>query len=153
MDSLWRVQRELKRNGAAVGIARDVRAPAGNMANDVERVGGLLSDAEWAVVTRAAEEAPSVIVRNLVAAGEGWLREERRTRIANDHTMDEDQWLARSHGLIFEFTTADRKLVHVACRIWTFVSRRVSLASVTVLDSGLRRTNSRAAEPGDYAPR
>ena len=107
MHRLGRLRHELSGDSAPIGVAGNVGAAPGNVTNQGKSVGCLFGDAEWAWDGRASEKAAAVVVRDLVAAGEGGLGRKRRRRVANDDPVDQDEGFASPDGFVLELAAVD----------------------------------------------
>jgi hypothetical protein len=73
-----------------------------------QRILRLLGDTEWPRMVSASEEAPAVVVSDLVAVRERRLAQEAVERFARDGAMDEDEGFTSALRVELELPAVDQ---------------------------------------------
>ena len=113
MDDLRRVERQLQGDDPAGGMADDVGTLDAEVPQQGAAVGRLLGETERRSDRAAAGVAASVVAHQAVAAVQGRLGAERRVRLGDQGTVDQQDRLAGARDLELKLRPVDARPLHL----------------------------------------
>src|SRR5258708_5096236 len=102
MDQARGVEGELKGDGAAIGIADDVRPVHAEFPQERSTVPGLFGNADRTIRMSAGRKAATMVANQAVSLGQRRLGEQRSEDIGEDTAVNEDNRLTGAAVVILQ---------------------------------------------------
>ena len=112
VDEFRRVERQPQGDDPAGGMADDVGTLDAEVPQKGAAVGSFLAETERRSDRAAAGVAASVVAHQAVAAVQGQLGAERRVRLGDEGTVDQQDRLAGARDLELELRSVDARPLH-----------------------------------------